>query len=220
MIERRETPAMTNTVRRAHSFRSFFSAGIRRAVAYFVTVRFVYTLDLDQIEFVPQRRDLDIEEMNLCDLDSMYSTNKDEILPRRYENLRQIIQSPNAGCYMIKNSTGDVCGYYGLLFGRGRYDRIFGKIKDVSLEENGILTRDYTFKKFRRQGMYTFSVHSRLQILRDRGCHTAAIRIARGNVAPNKVVQRFGFRRRLIEFHFHLFNTFTNSNHLLIPSSH
>ena len=48
---------------------------VRMIYGAFATVRVVYKLDLDQIKFVPEDKNLTMEEMNLNDLDLMYSRN-------------------------------------------------------------------------------------------------------------------------------------------------
>lgn len=207
-------------LRRKGAVRRLFARILRGTIGRLVTVRGVYALDLSRIEFVPEHKGWTIEQMNLCDLDLMYSINREEIHRHRYEDLRELAENSKSNCYMVKNGSGDICGYYCLMLGKGKYDRIFSKLKRIRIEENGILTRDYTFKRFRRQGVYTFSIHSRLGILRNKGYRTATIRIAKGNIAAEKTVERFGFRKSAIELHFHLFNLFPLSNHVLISVPH
>ena len=202
---------------RKEGFRKCLAKMIYRTIFRVVTIRIVYKLDLNQIKFVPGNKGFTIEEMNLYDLDLMYSIYGHEIPQRRYEYLKGIIKSYTSSCYMIKNNTGDIGGYCCLGFGKESHAKIFSKVKDMDIHKNGYLFRDYTFKKFRGQGLHKFGIYSRLLILKNKGYKTATTRIAKGNITSEHSYGKFDFRKSLIEIHFHLFNRFLNSKFLVIP---
>lgn len=185
-----------------------------------VTIRIVYKSDLNQTRFPSENEDFTIEKMNLHDLDLMYSTNEHEVPPSRYEYLKEMIKSSTSSCYMLKNNAGDICGYCGIEFAKGRHAKILGKIKHIDTDKSGYTTRDYTFKKFRGQGVHKFGICRRCLILQNKGYETAITRVAKNNVIPQHNYEKVGFRKILIEIHFHLFNRFPSSNYLVIPLSH
>ena len=182
-----------------------------------VTIRIVYRLELDQIKFVPEDKGFTMEKMNLSDLDLMYSINEHEIPQGRYEDTKEMIKSSTSACYMVKNNTGDICGYGGIEFGKGRHAKILGMIKGINVDKTGNMTRDYTFKRFRGQGIHEFVIYSRCLILKNEGYKTAITRVAKNNIIAQHNNEKVGFRKILIEMHFHLFNRFPLSNYLLIP---
>ena len=189
----------------------------RRGVGRIVTVRYVYKVDLDKAKPPPEGTGLSFEEADIATLERMYSTYESEMSPRRYERLRQVVLGPSSSCHVVRNTSGDYCGYCCLAFGREDHAGVFGKISGVDVHSNGYLFRDYTFKKHRCRGIHAFGICSRLTILRDKGYKTATTRVARGNVAAKRSYSRVGFERRLVEFHFHLLGRFPNSNFLALP---
>ena len=189
----------------------------RRFVGRIVIVRDVYKIDLDKAKPPPEGTGLSLEEASLATLRDMYTAHKSEISPRRYQQLRQIVESASSACYLVRDRDGVYCDYYCLAFGREEHAGIFERISGVDIDSNGYLFRTYTFKEHRRKGIHAFAKFSLLAILKEKGYRTATSRIARGNVSALGIESRVGFERRLVELHFHFFDRFPNSKFLVFP---
>ncbi|MBC8487332.1 MAG: GNAT family N-acetyltransferase [Bacteroidetes bacterium] len=157
-----------------------------------------------------------MEQLNDSDLRLLYSVSGNEINIDRYNYLRQLLTGSSSNCYIVKNINGDICGYCAMWFGEGLYDQIFGRIKNLNINDNGYLFRDYTFKKFRGKGVQKFMIYSRLEILRNNGYKTATTRIAIGNYISERVYKKFGFIGNLIEIRFPLLNAFYTMSNLVL----
>lgn len=205
------------TLYRKEGFRRCLAKIISFAIGQLVSVRFVYKLVLNQIKFIPQDKGFTIKEMDFDDLDLTHSLNEQEISQKRYECLKEIIKSRTSSCYILKNDDDNICGYCCLGFGEEGHAKIFGRIRGMDIRKNGYLFRDYTFKKYRRQGIQAFAIYSRLLILKNKGYKTATTRISKDNIVSEHSYEKLGFRKCLIEIHLHLFNIFPNSNYLVIP---
>ena len=189
----------------------------RRFAGRIVTVRYVYKIDLDKAKPPSGGTGLSLEEVSLATLHDMYTAHKSEISARRYQHLRQLVASASSACYVVRDSSGEYCGYYCLVFGREEHAGIFAKISDVDVDSNGYLSHGYTFEEHRRKGINTFATRGRLAILKDKGYRTVTLRVARGRMATGATYSTLGYQRRLLELHFHYFDRFPDSKFLVFP---
>lgn len=181
----------------------------------FVSTRFVYILDLIDLKKIFRSEKHIIKEAINSDIDIMYSNYSNEISNKRLRFLKKSVEDPDIICLLVLNKEGDICGYGCLALGKAKYSKIFKKINSVEIKKNGYFHRDYTFNRYRRQGVQKVLIGGRLNILKNKDFKTATTRIAVGNIASEHCYKKYGFRKVLKEIHFHFFNLFPETNYFV-----
>jgi hypothetical protein len=180
-----------------------------------VSIRTVYKLDLNSINWERFKEGkFSIAEMDLKDLDLISLEHKSELSGKRNNSLKRLISDPDSVCYKIMNNSGEICAYGCIKYRTKEYERMFKKIRNLNLDKNVYILRNYTFKKFRNQGIQSYAYYERFKILIEKGYKSAVVRIAKYNFASEYQCERMGFKKELIELHFHFFNLFPYSNFL------
>jgi hypothetical protein len=182
-----------------------------------VSIRTVCKLDLSSINwerFIGGK--FFITKMDLHDLDFISVKYKNELPKNRYNVLKELINSPDSECYKIMNNSGEICAYGCMKYRAKEYEKMFKKIHNLDLSKNAYILRNYTFKKFRNQRIQSFAYYERFKILAAKGFESVIVRIAKYNFASEVQCEKMGFKKELIEVHFHFFNLFPYSNFLAI----
>jgi hypothetical protein len=182
-----------------------------------ISIRNVYKIDLHSINYERSiEGKFSIVKMDLADLDIISSEYKDELSKKRYLALKKLINSPDSECYKIINRPGEISAYGCMSYKAREYEKMFKKIRNLNPGKNAYILRNYTFKKFRNQGIQSFAYYERFKILIEKGYESAVVRIAKYNFASEYQCEKMGFKKELLELHFHFFNLFPYSNFLLI----
>lgn len=162
-------------------------------------IAYVYKLDLDNFSFtLPDYTGFSFAEMTMEDLDRMHSIYGSEFGKGSYEDLKPKLADPLCRGYLVKNKNGDICGYG---FMRYKGSKPSCEIKYVNLNENGYLSRDRIFKKYRGKGLQQYLIYNRLQILINQNYKTATTYITRANYASKHSCEKLGFKKCLKIIH-------------------
>ena len=168
----------------------------------FIVIAYAYKLELANFSPLTSGcNDFTFSAMTLDDLDYMHSNYKTEMSDAWYEKLRHMLTSTSSEGFMLRCNSNDNIAGYGLI----RYD--VSKpydIKYVSVNENGYLSRDYMFYRYRGRGLHKYLIAERLRILIDQNYRTATTYIIKTNYASRHSYEKAGFRKCLRIIHLRL----------------
>ena len=181
-----------------------------------ISVRTIYKLNLNEVDWNKfEDGRFNFSKMSIADLSKLVKEYSVEISMNRFRTLKNIINGDYSECYKVVNHNNDVCSYNCVAFKKPELEKIFSKIKNLNINKNAYIFREYTFKRFRNQGVQTFAYYKRFKILNEKGFKTVVARVAKYNSAAEHICQKLGFKGELREIHFHFFNIFKNSNFIV-----
>lgn len=189
-----------------------------KLLARIVSIRYVYEVKLNEISGCPTYPMLSFVPMTEKDLSYIYSTHKNEMPYSRFIDLMSLLRNEHAILYIAKDNKNNICGYCATELEKVVHKNLFSKIKGLDIKKYSYTGRDYTFKKFRGLRIHKFMILTRIKLIKDLGCDRAITRVAVQNLVSNHNYYKCGYKVKLIEFHFHFFNRFKNSNYLFIKS--
>jgi hypothetical protein len=153
---------------------------------------FTYRIELEQAKMDSDCDDKELIELNIKLLDQIYADYRCEITPRKYEILKERLQtSLSDRGFVVVDKDNTVYGYYHFSF-KSNFDTCVNYL--VPDEAFNIhLFDDYTFENRRGNRAHTFSITARLRLAKELGYKTATVNIQGKNQYSERAYQNIGF---------------------------
>jgi hypothetical protein len=164
----------------------------------FMPIGFTYKLDLDKLEYTPSPKGFTFKAMTTNDLKSIFHDYKDEIDENIHKDLLKKLNDPAYSGFIIKKED-KICGYCFL-----NYGTTYPILKNKFLDEknNGHILNDYVFKNYRGQRIQQYAFYKRIQNLKQKNYKTATALIAIQNYPSRRSVEKMGFKKCVLCYHF------------------
>lgn len=199
---------------------NYTEKGFKRLLLYlfnfmieqFIVIVYIYKLELDQIEYIPSDKGLTFVVMKVQDLDLIHLKHQEEDDENSYQKFLEKFKDPENNGFITKKDN-EICGYFFMKF-KNTYPIL--KENYVDINDNGYLSYEYVFKKYRGQKIQQFNINNRLQMLKEKKFKTATAIILKDNYASIRSFEKFGFKKCAILYYFKFGRRIRSKDHVKI----
>jgi ribosomal protein S18 acetylase RimI-like enzyme len=199
---------------------NYTEKGFKRLLLYlfnfiieqFIVITYIYKLELDKISYNPPDKGLTFEIIKVQDLDLIHLKHKEEDDENSYQQFLEKFKDPENNGFITKKDN-EICGYFFI-----KYKNTYPVLKEdyVDINDNGYLSYEYVFKKYRGQKIQQFNINTRLQMLKEKNFKTATAIILKTNYPSIRSFEKFGFKKCVIFYFFRFGKWIRSKDHFKI----
>lgn len=148
-----------------------------------------YILDLNNFDYKHNYK-YNITLLNNDILEKMYSEYRDEIDEQKYNILKDKISNKSCKTYIALSENDEICGFINLAY-KDVEDSCINTIVKVA-DDTVYLFDVYTFKKYRKKGVYWYLLNDLIKMIKDDGYKYVIGNIIEGTTASERIAYKIG----------------------------